>query len=145
MCIDFGAASSEQWIYYIQEESKNNVIETFKEMGIQILLVMAGGGSAKECVEFFQLANQIDGMGEITHIVANEYQGGIKDKSVQEYTNAKIQITRLHDDTNSEAQKEWDRLMAEGVVYSDIMALNVIRRRRILNYLENIFNQIDSL
>lgn len=142
---DFGAASSDQLLYYIIEEEKNHLIETFKEMNIRLLLVFAGGGSAKECVEFFDLANKIPGIGEITHIIANEKQGGIKGRSVKDYTEAKVQIGNLHDDPNSEAQKEWDQLMIDGVVYSDILSINLVRRRRITNYLDNIFNQINSL
>lgn len=143
--VDFGAASSEQLIYYIQEEASNGIINTLKELDIKILLVIAGGGSIKECVEFFNEANKIEGMRQITHLVANEFLGGVNGKTVKEFTNAKIQITKLHEDANSEAQREWDKLMNEGVVYSDILTMNVIRRRRITNYLDNTFKQFDEL
>lgn len=142
---DFGATSSDQLFFYMLEEQKNGIIQTFTEMDIQLLLVVAGGGSAKECVEFFNLANKIPGIGEITHLIANEFQGGINGKSVKEYTNSKVQIGKLHDDPNSEAQREWDKLMIDGVVYSDILKLSALRRRRIVNYLDDIFNQINSL
>ena len=140
--VDFGAASSEQLLFYIQEETKNNVLDTFKEMGIEIYLVIAGGGSAKECMDFFEQANKIDGMGAITSLVANEFFGGVNGRTVKDYTNSKIQINKLHEDSNSDAQNEWDKLMTNGVVYADILAMNVIRKRRIVNYLDNIFDQI---
>ncbi len=142
---DFGATSSDQLLYYMMEEQNNGIIETFAEMDIQMLLIVAGGGSAKECVEFFEQANKIPGISSITHLVANEFQGGVKGKTVKEFTNAKIQIGKLHEDANSEAQKEWDKLMIDGVVYSDILNISMIRRRRVTNYLDNIFNQINSL
>lgn len=142
---DFGATSSDQLLHYMMEEQNNGVIETFAEMNIQLLLVVLGGGSAKECVEYFGQANKIPGIGSITHLIANEFQGGVNGKSVKEFTDSKVQIGKLHDDVNSEAQKEWDKLMIDGVVYSDFLNITVIRRRRIVNYLDNIFNQINSL
>jgi hypothetical protein len=143
--VDFGAASSDQLLYYIQEESSNGIIATLHELNIRLLLVIAGGGSTKECVEFFEHANSIPGIGAITHLIANEYHGGVGNKSVKEFTNSKVQIGRLHNDPGSEAQREWEQLMINGVVYSDILKLNVSRRRRVINYLDNIFNQFNSL
>jgi hypothetical protein len=143
--VDFGAASSDQLLYYIQEEASNDIIATLNELNVRLLLVIAGGGSTKECVEFFEFANSIPGIGAITHLIANEYHGGVGNKSVKEFTNSKVQIGRLHNDPNSEAQREWEQLMINGVVYADILKLNISRRRRIINYLDNIFNQINSL
>jgi hypothetical protein len=143
--VDFGAASSDQLLYYIQEEANNGIIETLNELNVRLLLVIAGGGSTKECVEFFEFANSIPGIGAITHLIANEYHGGVGAKSVKEFTNSKVQIGRLHNDPGSEAQREWEQLMINGVVYADILKLNISRRRRIINYLDNIFSQINSL
>lgn len=142
--VDFGAASSEQLLYYIQEESKNGIIETLQEIGISIFLIVAGGGSIKESVEFALELQKIKEINGFVTVVANEYLGGVNGKSVQSYTNADIQITSLHDDPNSEAQKEWNELMNTGVVYSDILSMTVIRKRRVLAYLDSIFTQIES-
>ena len=140
--VDFGAASSEQLLYYIQEEAKNDIIETLEEIGINFFLVVAGGGSVKESAEFALELKNIDGIEKLVTVVANEYLGGVNGGSVKEYTRADIQITSLHDDANSEAQKEWNDLMNSGVVYSDIESMTVIRRKRITSYLDSIFNQI---
>lgn len=140
---DFGAASSEQMLYYLQEE--RNVIGILKELDIRILFVVAGGGSIKECVEFFNLAKDIDGIGEITSMVANEYFGTIDGKSVKEYTNAPIQLKRLHNDPTSQAQIEWEALMNNGFVFDDIDKMSIIRKSRIMNYLNNLNTQFASL
>jgi hypothetical protein len=141
--VDFGAASSEQLLYYIQEESKNGILETFEEIGVNFFLLMAGGGSIKESVEVALELKKIPGIEEIVTVVANEFQGGVNGKSVKEYTDADVQITNLHEDANSEAQKEWNNLMNSGVVYSDVLSMTVIRRRRVLSYLDSIFAQVD--
>lgn len=142
--VDFGAASSEQLLYYIQEESKNGIIETLHEIGVSIFLIVAGGGSIKESVEFAIELEKINGINDFVTIVANEYLGGVNGKSVQAYTKADIQITSLHEDPNSEAQKEWNELMNTGIVYSEILSMTVIRKRRVLAYLDSIFTQIES-
>lgn len=139
---DFGAASSEQLLYYIQEESGNDVIEVLKELGITFYLVVAGGGSIKECFEYVETLVKVKGMKELTVIVANEYLGGVNGKSVKEFSLADIQITSLQDDRNSEAQKEWDNLMNNGITYEDITLLPIMRRRRIINYLDKVFETI---
>lgn len=139
---DFGAASSEQLLYYIQEESQNDVINVLKDLGISFYLVIAGGGSIKECVEYVDTLKKLKGMKELTTIVANEYLGGVNGKSVKEFTAANIQITSLQDDRNSEAQKEWDNLMNEGITYDDITSLPIMRKRRIINYLDKVFETI---
>jgi hypothetical protein len=143
--VDFGAASSEQLLYYIQEESKNGILETLQEIGVNIFLLVAGGGSIKESVEFALELKKINGIEEMVTVVANEYLGGVSGKNVQSYTSAEIQINSLHEDPNSEAQKEWNDLMNSGVVYSDILSMTVIRKRRVLAYLDSIFTQIDAV
>lgn len=139
---DFGAASSEQLLYYIQEEKDNNVIEVLKDLGITFYLVVAGGGSIKECVEYVDSLKKIKGMKDLTSIVANEYLGGVNGQSVKEFSAATIQITSLQDDRNSEAQKEWDNLMNSGITYDDIGSLPIMRKRRITNYLDKVFETI---
>ncbi|MCZ8022471.1 MAG: hypothetical protein O9294_11955 [Cytophagales bacterium] len=145
LVVDFGASSSEQLLYYIMEEEHNDLVQIFKEMNIRLFVVFVGGGSAKECVEFFELLKKIPRIEEITHIIANEFHGGIKGMSVKDYTQAKVQIGTLHEDSNSEAQKEWNQLMTDGIVYNDILNISLIRRRRIVNYLDKIFNQLNTL
>ena len=140
---DFGAASSEQLLYYLQEEKE--VVNLFKSMGVHILFVVAGGGSIQECVKFFNEANEIPGLGEITSIVANEVQGGVNGMSVQEYTDAPVQLRTLNGDSTSEAQVEWEQMVSKGVVLDDIEKLSIIRRSRIKQYLSQIFIQIDKL
>jgi hypothetical protein len=142
--VDFGAASSEQILYYMQEESKNGVLETLRELNVKIFLVM-NGGSIKECVDYAMELKKIEGVNDLVTVVANEYEQGVNGKTTQAYTNAEIQITLLHQDRNSEAQKEWNDLMTAGVVYSDILAMTLIRKRRILAYLDSIFTQIDAV
>lgn len=141
--VDFGAASSEQLLYYIQEESKNGIIETLDEIGVKLFLVIAGGGSIKESIDFALDLRKIEHIGTLVKIVANEYLGGVSGQTVKEYTKADIQITSLHEDTNSEAQQEWNELLNSGIVYSDIQSMSMIRRKRILSYLDSIFNQIN--
>lgn len=140
--VDFGAASSEQLLYYIQEEQKNDILSVFKDLGIEFYLVLAGGGSIKESIEYAQEMKKIKGIDKLVRVVANEYHGGVNGKSVKEYANADIQITSLHDDPNSEGQREWNELMNTGVVYSDIEAMTLIRKRRIISYLDSIFSQL---
>jgi CobQ/CobB/MinD/ParA nucleotide binding domain len=142
--VDFGAASSEQLLYYIQEESKNDILETLQEIGVNLFLVVAGGGSIKESIEFALELKKIKGVEKLVTVVANEYLGGVNGNSVREYSKADVQITSLHEDTNSEAQKEWNDLMNSGVVYSDIQSMTVIRKKRIVSYLDSIFNQISA-
>lgn len=141
--VDFGAASSEQLLYYIQEEAKNDILETLNAIDINFFLVVAGGGSIKESIEFALELKKIKGIEKLVTVVANEYLGGVNGKSVSEYSKADIQITALHDDVNSEAQKEWNDLMNAGVVYADIQSMTVIRRKRIVSYLDSIFSQIN--
>jgi hypothetical protein len=141
--VDFGAASSEQLLYYIQEESKNGIIETLDEIGIRLFLVIAGGGSIKESIDFALDLRKVNGIGHLITIVANEYHGGVNGQSVKDYTKADIQITSLHDDVNSEAQQEWNNLLNTGAVFSDIQAMSIIRKKRVLSYLDSIFNQIN--
>jgi hypothetical protein len=143
--VDFGAASSEQLLYYIQEEKKNGILDVLKDLGIKIFLIISGGGSIKESVDFALKLKEIGGVEELTTVVANEYLGDVNGKSVKEYTNADIQITSLHDDPNSEAQRQWNDLMNSGVVYSDILSMTIVRRRRLLAYLDSIFSQIDKV
>jgi CobQ/CobB/MinD/ParA nucleotide binding domain len=140
--VDFGAASSEQLLYYIQEESKNDILETLQEIGVNLFLVVAGGGSIKESIEFALELKKIKGIEKLVTVVANEYLGGVNGNSVSEYSKADIQINSLHDDTNSEAQKEWNDLMNSGVVYADIQSMTLIRRKRIVSYLDSIFAQV---
>lgn len=140
--VDFGAASSEQLLYYIQEEQKNDILGVIKDLGIQFYLVLAGGGSIKESVEYAQEMKKIKGIEKIVRVVANEYHGGVNGKSVKEYANGDIQITSLHEDANSEGQREWNEAMNTGVVYSDIEAMTLIRKKRIVSYLDSIFSQL---
>jgi len=77
--------------------------------------------------------------------VANEFLGEINGLSVKEYFDADIQIRTLTNDPTSAAELEWSNLMNNGFVMQDIEQLPLFRRRRILNYLKDIFNQIDSL
>ena len=144
VCVDFGAASSEQVLFYMQEEFENGILDTLNDLGVTIFLVVAGGGSIKESIEFVLELKKIPGIEKIVRVIANEYHGGVNGKSVQSYTNADIQINSLHKDINSEAQREWNDLMNSGVVYSDIMAMTLIRKRRIVSYLDSIFTQIDA-
>lgn len=145
MVADFGAASSEQLLYYLKEEQPNGIIEVLKELNIKIIIVMAGGGSAKECIEFYNDASNIPGIADITYVVANEFLGPINGKSVKETCNAHIQIPHAIMDSTGEAQTRWVEMMAKGVTYSDIDKLFIIRKNRINNYLNTIFNQINNL
>ncbi|MCC6836689.1 MAG: hypothetical protein IT213_17015 [Cytophagales bacterium] len=140
--VDFGAASSEQLCYYLQEESANGILEIFEELNIQLYVVIAGGGSIKESIDFFLKLKKIKGIEKIITIVANEKEGGVNGKSTAEYTKAGIQIPLFHEDSNSSAYLEWKEMMNNGVVYSDIQKLPIIRRKRITSYLNSIFLQI---
>ncbi len=142
--VDFGAASSEQLLYYIQEESKNGIIETLNEIGVKLFLVFAGGGSIKESLDFALDLKKIDGIGTLVKVVANEYLGGVNGQSVKDYCNSEIQLISLHEDINSEAQQEWNNLLNSGIVFSEIQSMSVIRKKRILSYLDSIFNQINQ-
>lgn len=137
--VDFGAASSEQMLFYIQEEEKNGIVEDFKNMGILIYLVVAGGGSITECAEYALELKKIDGIIDITKIVANEFLGGVNGKTVAEFSNADIIIKGLTDDVNSDAQIEWNEALKNGILYSDIGNMSTRRQRRVKNYLEETF------
>jgi len=143
--IDAGAATSEQILYYLRDEEPNGIIGDLKEMNIRLMLVVAGGGSARECYDFFEEAKNIPGLKDITYVVANEFLGEINGLSVKEYFDADIQIRTLTNDPTSAAELEWSNLMNNGFVMQDIEQLPLFRKRRILNYLKDIFNQIDSL
>lgn len=139
--VDFGAASSEQLCYYLQEEYSNGIIEIFEELEIQLYVIIAGGGMIKESIDFFLKLKKIKGIEKIVTIVANEKEGGVNGKSVAEYTKADVQIPLFHEDSNSAAYLEWKEMMNNGMVYSDIQKLPLIRRKRITSYLDSIFLQ----
>jgi hypothetical protein len=143
--VDFGAASSEQLLYYMQEELKNDILQTLKDMGIRFYLLVAGGGSIKESIEFALALSRITGIEHLVTVVANEYQGGVKGETVMQYSNAHVQLKTLHEDPNSEAQREWNELLSNGLVYSDIESMSIIRKRRIVAYLDSIFTQLNEL
>lgn len=139
--VDFGAASSEQLCYYLQEEYSNGIIEIFEELEIQLYVIIAGGGMIKESIDFFLKLKKLKGIEKIVTIVANEKEGGVNGKSVAEYTKADVQIPLFHEDSNSAAYLEWKEMMNNGMVYSDIQKLPLIRRKRITSYLDSIFLQ----
>lgn len=139
--VDFGAASSEQLCYYLQEEYSNGILEIFEELDIQLYVLIAGGGSIKESIDFFLKLKKLKGIEKIVTIVANEKEGGVNGKSVAEYTKADVQIPLFHEDSNSAAYLEWKEMMNNGMVYSDIEKLPLIRRKRITSYLDSIFQQ----
>jgi len=144
VCCDFGAASSEQICYYLQEENQNGILEIFADLNIRLHVVMAGGGMIKESIDFFMKLKKVKGIEQFITIVANEREGGVNGKTVSEYTKADIKIPPFHEDVNSAAFLEWREMMNNGVVYSDILSMPLIRRKRIISYLDSIFSQINQ-
>lgn len=139
--VDFGAESSQHFLHYLESEQNQGIVDLLKELDIHILLIMSGG-AVRESVQFALALKEIKGLDKITKLVANEYGGNINGKSVKEYTDADIQILPMHDEPDSEAQIEWNTMMRDGVVYADIEAMTLIRKRRIINHLNSIFNQL---
>lgn len=141
--VDFGAASSEQFLYYLQETTDINVVELLDELGITIMVVVAGGGSIKESSEYLEKLAKIKGVRKITKIVANEFKGGSPDgKTLAEAIKADIQITNFRPDANSELQKVWDNFMSHGVTWADIESLQLLTKKRVNDYLQKIFDQL---
>ncbi len=141
---DFGAASSEQILFYLQEENQNGILEVFEDLNIRLHIIMAGGGMIKESIDFFMKLKKVKGIEKFITIVANEREGGVNGKTVSEYTKADIKIPPFHEDSNSAAFLEWKEMMNNGVVYADILSMPLIRRKRIITYLDSIFSQINQ-
>jgi len=144
VCCDFGAASSEQICYYLQEESENGILDIFEDLNIRLHVIIAGGGMIKESIDFFLKLKKVKGIEKFITIVANEREGGVNGKTVSEYTKADIKIPPFHKDPNSAAFLEWKDMMNNGIVYSEILSMTQIRKRRILTYLDSIFLQINQ-
>lgn len=143
---DFGAAESSAFLYWLQEEQQNGIVDTLEEAGVLLLIVLTGGISAKECFDFAKKVMAIEGIEKIVRLVANEYHGDISGQSVSEYYTADLTIGALkNNDNNSDSQREWNKLLKDGFTYEDLEELTIVRKRRIKKYLENIFNQIEKL
>jgi len=141
---DFGAESSNQFCQFLKEEAKNGIVQTLNGLNVRILLVFAGGGCAVDCLRFFELLKSVEGVKEITHIVANEYHGGFENKTVTDFTKATITLAPLTDDPLSEANIQFTQMLQKGVVYDEILKLSVMRKTRIIKHLENFANQLEN-
>ena len=95
-------------------------------------------------IDFFLKLKKVKGIEKFITIVANEREGGVNGKTVSEYTKADIKIPPFHKDPNSAAFLEWKDMMNNGIVYSEILSMTQIRKRRILTYLDSIFLQINQ-
>jgi len=142
--VDFGAASSDQMMHWMKD---NDYVEMIKELDVAIFLIMAGGNSILECVEFYNEMAKIPKLKEsgMVNVVANEFYGGIEGKQVKEYAHAKFQIPALTEDQNSSLFLDWKNMLSEGIVLQDLEKLTLFRRKTVHDYLEKIFVQLDPL
>ena len=113
-------------------------------MGINIFIVVSGDTSWQDCYSFLKKVDAA-GLMPIVQIVANEFQGGVGEKSVKDLLEdlglKSIIVGRISDQGDSAAQ-EWQDFMINGITWDEIEALPLLRKRRVLNYLDTIFDQI---
>ncbi len=140
--VDFGAATSEQFLYYARENK--GICEILQQLGINIYVIVAGDTSWQDCYSFIKKID-LAGLMPIVQIVANEFQGGVGDKSLhsllKDHRFKSIVVSRISDQGDS-ASQEWQDFMIHGITWDEIDALPLMRRRRVNNYLDTIFEQL---
>jgi len=140
--VDFGAATSEQFLYYAAENK--GIVDDLSAMGISIFVVASGDTTWQDCFAYIKKI-EAAGLMPIVRIVANEVQGGVGDKTVsqllQDLGLNPITLPRLGDQGDT-ASQEWQDFLINGLTFDEIRGLPLMRRRRVTNYLESIFEQI---
>lgn len=139
--VDFGAATSEQFLYYAMEN--RGMLDDLQDMGISIYVVTAGDTTWQDCFSFIKKI-EAAGLLPLVKIVANEFQGGVGEKSVTELLQdlglKPLTVPRIGDQGDA-ASQEWQDFMINGITLEDINELPLMRRRRVNNYLTTIFDQ----
>lgn len=142
---DFGAGSSGQFLHYLTMQP--DLIPFLKEINVKLFFVMAGGFHYNLSLDFMRKLKELDGVENISVLVANEVFGGINNGTLSEAIQADISIEpNYYGSFTNDTAVEWQKYLKDGLEYSNLDVIaGTPMRIRTKAYLKKLFEKIDHV